>query len=239
MAERNKGAHRDSRIEFRIGVNLGDIIIDDDDIYGDGVNIAARLEGLAEPGGICVSGAAYEQLKAKVEVGYEDLVERRVKNIEKPVRVYRELLEPEAVGRAAVAVRTRLRRWKWPAAAVVAIIAVLSLAGMFGVFPIRAPGPEVEPALVERMAYPLPDKPSIAVLPFTNMSGDPSEDYFADAMTEDLITDWSKISGLFVIARNSTFTYKGRSVTVRKVAQDLGVRYVLEGSVRQPAIRCG
>ena len=233
MAERNKSAHRDSRIEFRIGVNLGDIIIDDDDIYGDGVNIAARLEGLAEPGGICVSGAAYDQLKAKVEVGYEDLGERRVKNIEKPLRVYRVLLEPEAVGRVAVAARTRLRRWKWPAAAAVAIFAVLSLAGMFGVFPIRAPGPDVEPASVDNPPLKLPDKPSIAVLPFINMSGDSEQVYFADGMAEDLITDLSKLSGLFVIARNSSFQYRGDSVDVKKIGRELGVRYLLEGSVRR------
>ena len=232
MAERNKDVPGDSRIEFRIGVNLGDIIIDGDDIYGDGVNIAARLEGLAEPGGICVSGAAYEQLKAKVEVGYEDLGEQRVKNIEKPVRVYRVLLEPEAAGRAVVAVRTRLRRWKWPATTTVAIVAVLLVAGYFGMFPIRAPSPDVEPARPERMAFPLPEKPSIAVLPFENLSGDPAQDYFAEGLTRDLITDLSKVSGLFVIARNSTANYTDRSVNIGQVAEALGVRYILEGSVR-------
>ncbi len=233
MAERNKGAHRDSRIEFRIGVNLGDIIIDDDDIYGDGVNIAARLEGLAEPGGICVSGAAYEQLKANVEVGYEDLGEQRVKNIEKPVRVYRVLLEPEAAGRAVVAVRSRLRRWKWPATAAVAIFAVLSLAGMFGVFPIRAPGPNLEPELGENSPFKLPDKPSIAVLPFTNISGDPEQEYFADGITEDIITELSKFQQLFVIARNSSFKFKNKPADAREVARQLGVRYVLKGTIRR------
>ncbi len=233
MAERNKGVPGDRRIEFRIGINLGDIIIDGDDIYGDGVNIAARLEGLAEPGGICISGAAYEQLKAKVDVGYEDLGERRVKNIEKPVRVYRVLLEPEAVGRAVVAVRTRLRRWKWPAAAVAAIVAVLLVAGYFGVFPIRAPGPDVEPASVERMAFPLPDRPSIAVLPLVNLSGDSSQELFSDGITNGIISDLSRFADLMVIASNSTFTFKGKLTKVRQVAEELGVRYVLEGSIQR------
>ncbi len=233
MAERNKGVPGDRRIEFRIGINLGDIIIDGDDIYGDGVNIAARLEGLAEPGGICISGAAYEQLKAKVNVGYEDLGERRVKNIEKPVRVYRVLLEPEAVGRAVVAVRTPLRRWKWPAAAVAAIVAVLLVAGYFGVFPIRALGPDVEPASVERMAFPLPDRPSIAVLPLVNLSGDSSQELFSDGITNDIISDLSRFADLMVIASNSTFTFKGKPTKVQQVAEELGVRYVLEGSIQR------
>ncbi len=233
MAERNNGVPGDRRIEFRIGVNLGDIIIDADDIYGDGVNIAARLEGLAEPGGICISGTAYEQLKAKVEVGYEDLGEQRVKNIEKPVRVYRVLLEPEAAGRSVVALRTRLRRWKWPATTAIIIGVVLLVAGYFGVFPIRTPGPNLEPALGENSPFKLPDKPSIAVLPFTNMSGDPEQEYFADGITEDIITELSKFQQLFVIARNSSFKFKNKPADAREVARQLGVRYVLEGTIRR------
>jgi adenylate cyclase len=233
MAERNKNVPGDRRIEFRIGVNLGDIIIDGDDIYGDGVNIAARLEGLAEPGGICVSGAAYEQLKAKVEVGYEDLGERRVKNIEKPVRVYRVLLEPEAAGRAVVAVRTRLRRWKWPATTAITIVVVLLMAGYFGVFPIRGPDLDMDLASGENSPFKLPDKPSIAVLPFSNMSGDPEQEYFADGITEDIITELSKFQQLFVIARNSSFNFKDQPADAREVASQLGVRYVLKGTIRR------
>ncbi len=193
MARRNEGVAADRRIAFRIGVNLGDIIVDGGDIYGDGVNIAARLEGLAEPGGICVSGAAYEQLKAKVDVGYEDLGERRVKNIAAPVRVYRVLLDAQSAGSVAVATSTRLRRWKWPAAAAGAALVALLVAGHFGVFPIRGPGPEVERASAARMAFPLPDKPSIAVLPFDNLSGDPAQDYLGDGLTENIISSLSKV----------------------------------------------
>jgi TolB-like protein/class 3 adenylate cyclase/Flp pilus assembly protein TadD len=229
MAEREAGVPAERRIAYRIGVNLGDIIEDDDDIYGDGVNIAARLEGLAEPGGICVSRTVYNHVKGKVASGFEDLGERRVKNIPEPLRVYRVRMEPEAAG-GAIGGPTRRVSWKWPAAAVAAA-ALMAVAGA-GLW-LRPWEPREEPASVERMAHPLPDKPSIAVLPFTNMSDDPAQEYFADGMTEDLITDLSKVSGLFVIARNSVFTYKGKAVKIRQVAEELGVRYVLEGSVRR------
>ena len=161
--------------------------------------------------------------------GFEDLGERRVKNIPEPLRVYRVRMEPEAAG-GAIGGPTRRVSWKWPAAAVAAA-ALMAVAGA-GLW-LRPWEPREEPASVERMAHPLPDKPSIAVLPFTNMSDDPAQEYFADGMTEDLITDLSKVSGLFVIARNSVFTYKGKAVKVRQVAEELGVRYVLEGSVRR------
>jgi adenylate cyclase len=162
------------RMEFRIGINLGDVIADGERLYGDGVNIAARLEGLAEAGGICISGTVYEQVRTKLAPGYEDLGEQAVKNIARPVRVYRVRLGPTLA---------------------------------------------------------LPDKPSIAVLPFANLNGDPAQDYFSDGMTEVLITDLSKLPALFVIARNAVFTYKGKAVEVGKVGRELGVRYVLEGSV--------
>jgi adenylate cyclase len=190
MAERNSSVAPDKRIEFRVGINLGDVIVEDGDIHGDGVNIAARLEALAEPGGICVSGLVRDQVQSRLDCGFEDLGEQSLKNIARPVRVYR-------VG-------------------------------------LRASGPHAggTPA-IPGAALPLPDKPSIAVLPFQNMSGDPEQEYFADGMVEEIITALSRIRWLFVIARNSTFTYKGQAVDVKRVGRELGVRYVLEGSVRK------
>jgi adenylate cyclase len=185
MDQRNEGIPLDRRMLFRIGINLGDILIEGDDILGDGVNVAARLEGIAEPGGICVSSSAYDQVRGKVEVEFADLGELRLKNIERPVRAY----------------------------------AAKSLASH----------PEAQEPL------PLPDKPSIAVLPFQNMSGDPEQEYFADGMVEDIITALARFKWLFVIARNSSFTFKGKAVDIKEVGRRLGVRYVLEGSVRKAA----
>jgi adenylate cyclase len=184
LKTRNAELAENRRMEFRIGVNLGDVIEDGEQILGDGVNIAARLESLSEAGGICISGSAYEQVENKVEVGFEYLGEHMVKNITRPVRVYR----------------------------------VITQAG-------------VAHGMDKKLE--LPEKPSIAVLPFVNMSGDPEQEYFSDGLTEDLITDLYKISGLFVIARHSVFTYKGKAVRVDQVGRELGVRYVLEGSVRK------
>jgi adenylate cyclase len=180
------------RMEFRIGINLGDVIEEGGSIYGDGVNIAARLEGLAEPGGICISGSAYEQIENKLPLRYDYLGEHEVKNITKPVRVYRAQIESDALARKPL-----------------------------------------EVASTEKMAFPLPDKPSIAVLPFVNMSRDPDQEFFSDGMTEEIITALSKSPYLFVIARQSTFAYKGKPVKVKQVSEELGVRYVLEGSVRR------
>jgi adenylate cyclase len=185
MAERNAAIPEKRRIEFRMGLNVGDIIIDEGDIYGDGVNIAARVETLAVAGAICLSDNAYQQIKGKLALDVSDMGEQQLKTIAQPVRVYGVLLD---------------------------------------VAPVQA-------------GLALPDKPSIAVLPFTNMSGDPEQDYFADGMVEDIITGLSRIKWLFVIARNSTFAYKGRTIDVKQVGRDLGVRYVLEGSVRKAADR--
>ena len=229
MTDRESEVPAETRIAYRIGINLGDIIGEGDDIFGDGVNIAARLEGLAEPGGICVSRTVYNQVKGKVASGFEDLGEHQVKNIPEPLHVFRVHMEPEAAG-AVHGKSQRPAAWKWIAGA--GLAAVLVAATGIGLW-LEPWSERVEPAATERMAYPLPDKPSIAVLPFTNMSDDSAQEYFADGMTEDLITDLSKISGLFVIARNSSFSYKGQQVKVRQVAEDLGVRYVLEGSVRR------
>ncbi len=183
MAERNAEVPQEKRIEFRVGIHQGDIVVEDQDIFGDGVNVAARLESLAEPGGICVSGRVQEDARGKLDIAFEDAGDQQLKNIERPVRIYR-VLSNAAAGSS-------------------------------------------------RPALPLPGKPSIAVLPFQNMSGDPEQEYFADGMVEEIITALSRFRQLFVIARNSTFTYKGQAADVKQVSRELGVRYVLEGSVRK------
>jgi adenylate cyclase len=219
------------RMQFRIGINLGDVIEEGERLFGDGVNVAARLEGLAEPGGLCISGPAYDQVKNKLPFVYVFQGEQSVKNIPEPVRVYRIKTETEAPARKKI--KARGTRSRGLAVGFAALLVILVGAAVVWYFQLRPVGPTVEAARMEKMAYPLPDKPSIAVLPFANMSEDKEQEYFSDGMTEDLITDLSKISGLFVIARNSTFTYKGKPVKIRQVAEELGVRYVLEGSVRR------
>jgi TolB-like protein/class 3 adenylate cyclase len=214
------------KMEFRIGVNLGDVIYEEERIYGDGVNVAARVESLAEAGGICVSGTVFDQIETKLPLGYEYLGEQSVKNISKPVRVYRVLIDPEAIGKVIGEEKVEPRRGQRVALALV--IMLLLLVG--GVIYWRAASPPVEVASVEKMAFPLPDKPSIAVLPFDNLSGDPDQDYLADGITENIITALSYIPEIFVIARNSTFTYKGKAVKAR-------VRYILEGSVQRAGDR--
>src|SRR5262252_1149987 len=186
MTERNTPVPQDKRIELRIGIHVGDIIIEDGDIFGDGVNIAARLEGIAQPGGICISEDAYRQVGGKIDATFQDAGEYELKNIARPIRVYQ-----------------------------------LQQSG----------------GSMEASAFPLPSRPSIAVLPFQNMSGDLEQDYFCDGVVEDIITGLSRIKWLFVIARNSSFTYKGRAVDVKQVGRELGVRYVLEGSVRKAGNR--
>lgn len=194
MVDRNTHEVDGRRMEFRIGVNLGDVIIEGDDIHGDGVNVAARLEGLAEPGGLCVSAKVVEEVRNKLEVSFEDMGPQTVKNIAEPVRTHRVRIDS-------------------------------------GVSTMDSAKPDNGHPL------PLPDKPSIAVLPFLNMSGDPEQEYFADGIAEDIITGLSRIRWFFVIARNSSFTYKGKAVDVRQVGRELGVRYVLEGSVRKSSNR--
>ena len=196
LKTRNAELSENRRMEFRIGVNLGDVIEDGEQILGDGVNIAARLETLSEAGGICISGTAYDQVENKLSVGYEYLGEQPVKNIAKPMRIYRVLVEPKAVAQSVLEVASK-----------------------------------------ERMVFPLPDKPSIAVLPFVNMSDDPKQEYFSDGITGEIITALSKVPNLFVIAHNSTFTYKGKPVKVKQVSEELGVRYVLEGNVQKSGDR--
>ncbi len=194
MLERNSGVPENRQITYRIGINIGDIMVEGDDIYGDGVNVAARLEGLAEPGGICVSRTVFNHVTNKVDLGFEDLGEQKVKNIPEPLRVYRVNLAQTEV-------------------------------------------PRLKSVFTTEQTLTLPDKPSIAVLPFDNMSGDPEQDYFADGITEDIITELSRFKSLFVTARNSTFSFKGQSLEVKEVGRRLGVRYVVEGSVRRAGKR--
>ena len=215
-------------LNFRMGIHLGDITDDGDDIHGDGVNIAARLEGLAEPGGICISGDVFNQVQNKLNLAFTDTGEQEVKNIARPIRVYR-LELGEAATKGTLSRETASPKTNITIA--VSIIAVIAaIAGLFVWQPwtVRNTSP-----VAEKMAAPSQKKPSIAVLPFNNMSGDVEQEYFSDGITEDLITDLSKISGLIVIARNSTFAYKGKSPDIRDVGRELGVRFVLEGSVRK------
>src|SRR5947208_1909913 len=192
IQDRNKGVPRDRRIEFRIGVNVGDVIVQGEDIFGGGVNVAARLESIATPGGITISGPVRDHVGNRLDLAFEDMGEQTLKNIERPIRVYRVSLDgPAAQG-----------------------------------------GTHEEPAQQDQS-----EKPSIAVLPFNNMSGDPEQEYFSDGITEDIITDLSNVSGLFVVARNTAFTYKGKPVKVQQVAQELGLRFILEGSVRKAGSR--
>ena len=275
------------RMEFRIGINLGDVIEEGDSIYGDGVNIAARLEGLAEAGGICISESAYQQIENKLPLRYKYLGEHQVKNIAKPVRAYRAQIEPEG----ATEKKAKPRPWQMAGIGLlVVVIAVVAAFVIWKLYTPSAPQPEVAPkekitvapsekppvtvptspapsvapalkekvtppspekvtkptsppppkeevASKEKMAFPLPDVPSIAVLPFVNMSEDPKQEFLCDGMTEEIITALSKVPRLFVIARNSTFTYKGKPVKVKQVSEELGVRYVLEGSVQRSGDR--
>jgi adenylate cyclase len=235
LKTKNAGLPEDRRMNFRIGVNLGDVIEEEDRIYGDGVNIAARLEGLAEEGGICISGTAFDQVKNKLPVGYRYVGKKMVKNIPDPVRAYNVLTEPEAVGKVIGEEEAKPRKWGWKTVVAGVLALVVLAGGLVWHFYLRAP--RIEPASVDKMAFPLPEKPSIAVLPFDNMSGDPKDEYLSDGITENIITALSKVPEMFVIARNSTFTFKGKPVKVQKVAEDLGVRYVLEGSVRRAGER--
>ncbi len=287
LKTRNAELPENRRMEFRIGVNLGDVIEDGEQILGDGVNIASRLESLSEAGGICISGTAFDQIKNKLSLGYRYLGEQTVKNISEPVRVYRVLIEPEAVGKVIGEKKAKPRQRQMATIGlVVAVIVVVAAIVIWKVYipsapqpeviskekiagsqpekpsatipstpapavepapkekatpplpekvtkPVVPPTPKIEVASKEKMALPLPDKPSIAVLPFTNMSGEKDLEYFSDGLAEGIINGLSKSDRIFVIARNSTFTYKGKPVKVKQVAEEMGVRYVIEGSVQQ------
>ena len=231
LAERNEELPDNRKMQFRIGVNLGDVIDEDGRIYGDGVNIAARVESLAEAGGICISGRAFDQVENKLGLEYENLGEHQVKNIARPIRVYRILSYPGAAAHRVFQAKESLgRRWRRMGLVAAAIIII---AAAFGVWQYFMRRPSVEPASVENTAHQKPVKPSIAVLPFNNLSDDPEQEYFSDGMTDDIITDLSKISGLTVISSSSTFTYKGKDIRLPIIAKELGVKYVLEGSIRR------
>ena len=220
---RNAELPDNRRMEFRIGINLGDVIDEDDRIYGDGVNIAARLESLADPGGICVSKTAFDQIETKLPLGYEYLGEQSVKNIPKPVGAYRVLMKPDAAGKV-IGEKRFLGRYSRRTAMAAIIILVIVAGGLIGWNIYLQQSKQVATASVEKMAFPLPDKPSIAVLPFENLSGDPRQDYFGEGLTEQIISTLSRFRSLFVISANSTSTYKGKNVKIQKVAEDLGVR---------------
>ena len=283
LKTRNAELPENRRMEFRIGINLGDVIEEEGRIYGDGVNIAARIESLSEAGGICISGTAFDQVKNKLALGYQYLGEQTVKNIAEPIRIYRVLMEPEAVGKVIGEKRIKPRPWQRTAVGIVVVVIVAVAAIVIWKFyspstpqpeltskekitatlpekpsATTPPSTEVAPkekitplvaekvsktvtpspsktevASKDRMAFPLPDKPSIAVLPFVNISDDPKQEYLCDGLSEDITTALCKVGNLFVISRESSFSYKGKRVKVRQVAEELGVRYVLEGSVRK------
>jgi len=291
LKTRNADLPENRKMEFRIGVNLGDVIEDGESIYGDGVNIAARMESLADGGGICISGTAFDQVRNKVNLGYKYLGEQTVKNIALPVRMYKVLMEPEEAGKVVGEKKAKTKQWQMATMGlVIGVIVVVAIIVIWKFYISSAPNPEVtskekitapqpekpsaaiptapapsaetapkekvtpplpekvtkpaptpvtkmEVASKEKMAFPLPDKPSIAVLAFTNMSGDPKQEFLCDGITEEIINALSKVPNLFVISRQSTFSYKGKPVKVKQVSEELGVRYVLEGSVQRSGDR--
>ena len=232
LKAKNAELSEDRRMQFRIGINLGDVIEEGNRIYGDGVNIASRIESFADPGGICIAMSVYNQIKKKIVLDYEDLGEHTAKNISEPIRVYRVPLGREATAvRMGAVKRAPLKRWQWAALAVAMVIVIVAGALVIQYYALRSA--PIEPASLEKMAFPLPDKPSIAVLPFENLSGDPKQEYLSDGISESIITELSRFWEFFVIARQSSFSYKGKAVKVGQVSEELGVQYVLEGSLQQ------
>jgi adenylate cyclase len=223
------------RMEFRIGVNLGDVMVEGDQIYGDGINVAARLESLAHPGGICVSGKVHEEIRSKLPLGYEDLGEQTVKNIAHPVHAWRVLMNGTAPNRETR--RIPRRYWRSGVLSLSGLAIIVGTIVLLQHVSLKPPQTHASIPPQEKPALPLPSIPSIAVLPFTNLSGDPDQEYFSDGIADQLIDDLSRLPGLFVIARNSSFAYKGKSVNEHEIGRALGVKYVLEGSVRKAADR--
>ncbi len=241
LKERNKDVEENQRMKFRIGVNLGDVVEEGETILGDGVNIAARVQSLAEAGGICITATAYDHIKNKLAFGYEYVGEQTVKNIKEPVKIYRVLMEPgikipEAAASVPEDKNAKGKILSLPVLIGIALM-LIAVAAVLYQFAFRPSTLKTEVASIKKMAFPLPEVPSIAVLPFVNMSEDPKQEFLCDGMTEEIITGLSKVPRLFVIARNSTSTYKGKPVKVKQVSEELGVRYVLEGSVRRSGNR--
>ncbi|MGO9020554.1 MAG: adenylate/guanylate cyclase domain-containing protein [Syntrophobacteraceae bacterium] len=238
IQSRNAELPETRRMLFRIGINLGDVIEEEGRLYGDGVNIAARLESLAEPGGICVSKAAFEQIETKLPLGYEYMGEQSVKNIAKPVPAYKVVMDPRVTVRGQAGAKPKGGVRRRPVfAAFLGILVLAAGAAVSWHFARLSAPPPVEKASRQRMAFPLPDKPSIAVMPFLNMTGEQNQDFFCDGLSEGLITALSKMPQLFIIARDSTFVYKGKGVKATQVSEELGVQYVLDGSVQRAGDR--
>jgi adenylate cyclase len=244
---RNAELPAEQRIAFRMGIHVGEIVADGEQLHGDGINIAVRLESLAEAGGILISGTVYDQVKTKLALQYEALGEQHLKNIAEPVRVWRIVLDGSESPKSKVqSLKGKVERQKPRKVSlsvfVFVLVSVLLIAGLVtfwfsSLSPFSIPHSAFRTQEAQPPSLPLPDKPSIVVLPFVNMSGDPEQEYFSDGLTEDLTSDLSILSGLFVIARNSAFTYKGKAVKVQEVSREMGVRYVLEGSVRKSGDR--
>jgi len=236
LQARNAELPENRKMQFRIGINLGDVIEEQNRIYGDGVNIAARLESCADPGGICVSKTAFDHIESKLPLGYEYLGEKRGQEHHQPVGAYRVLMEPRVTVAGAKEKKPSIPVWRTKgilAGAVAVVIVIIGLA----VWNFYGRSPKIEPASKEKMAFPLPDKPSIAVLPFANISGEKELELISDGLAEGIIDGLSRSQHIFVIARNSTFTYKGKPVKVKQVAEEMGVRYVIEGSIQQERSR--
>jgi adenylate cyclase len=236
LQARNADLPENRKMQFRIGINLGDVIEEGERIYGDGVNIAARLEALADPGGICVSKTAFDHIESKLPLGYQFLGEQTVKNIAKPVKAYKVLMESRVLPVEEKKRAKVVTFWQHKSVLTSAIAVLIVIIGL-AVWNFYLRAPRIEPASKEKMAFPLPDVPSIVVLPFVNMSEDPKQEFLCDGITDSIITALFKVPGVFVIGRASTFSYKGKAVKVKQVSEEFGVRYVLEGTVQRSADR--
>ncbi len=236
LKSENANIPPERRMEFRIGVNLGDVMVDGEQVYGDGVNVAARLESLADPGGICISDTVHAQIRNKLPLSYEDLGEQRVKNIAQPVRVLRVMMEGTAAHTTAKGMGRSLRKhWHGGVFSLAGLALIATVIVFVQHLSLRPSNTTASIPTAPTPALTLPDKPSIAVLPFTNLSGDPQQEYFSDGITGDIITALARSPDLFVIDRASAFAYKGKPIRVEQVSRELGVKYVLEGGVQKAA----
>ena len=232
LKSKNDELPSERRMDFRIGINLGDIVQEGDRIYGDGVNIAARIESKADPGGISISGTAFDNVRNKLGYGYEYTGEQKVKNIANPVRLYKIIMDPDAAGKVIGEKQVLGQTSRKVAITVILALAIIA-GGLISYYIYLHQSGRIEPASIQKMAYPLPDNPSIVILPFENLSADKNQEYFCDGLTMDVIAALSKVPDLFVIARDTTFTFKGKPLSIKQVAEEMGVQYVLHGSVRK------